>query len=867
MAPDRIQALLSHSAWLDRLAHTLVRDPAEADEVVQEAWVRALENPPEDDRNLRGWMARVVRRVVARRYRSALRRGDHEGRKEAPRGPKTPEEVVEGVALQRELTDAVLGLPEGQRDVLLLRYFEDLPPRKIAARLDIPLNTVRSRLQRGTAALRGQLDEAHGGRRRWALALVPLATRALVSDATLSAAGLGVAGTVGAVVMVGGTFVLARGAEPPPEQTPAVAAAEAQQESERPPQEGDPELVDVERKPSRDEVPAPAEATPAAKADAPPGGLAGVVLDLDGLPAGHVRMRHQSRNVVRWQGGDRGWISGAGGARRISAKDEGRAREDAAFAKKLLRGLDHKDEWRATLLDAPLPGRDQRADLDGRFVFAANKDLSARAVEVSDPDWAELARGEVPILGSEDATRPAWIVARAHRIQGEVRGSDGSVPPRGKVRIQYDIAAALRGLPFEFDGVPTRRALSTNLSRGTFLIRSAPIAPGSVLEVSAPGFRTRRLEVPRTLPEPFVVTLDPVAEESKWRLDVEVVDEAGVPVPNALVAVGADQAQTDSGGRAQLVLDEVAAGDDLIAVAAGRGAVLRRDFGEELKSGAAPDSFTLTLDQGRSTLSGVAADAAGWKVDLDDPTMPPFSFSSIEMRAAGRSAPVTVAVDGSFAIEGVFERAYTLRFWKPGAGAVHLVEDVRPGTPISVVVADGIRTVTARLEMERAAGASVSVQHRTLANHYGGGGLFDGGPPVIAGPDGSFTLRQVPRRGAFLAIVPGGGGDPLLIPVEDVPDEGAELGLPSLCLVEVRTDHLEGLHTLSFESEAGVPIRFQVPGSNGAWVDAANSRGGRLPVALVPQNARRAVVVAPDGEHRQVELNPQQRGPLSVRLP
>ncbi|MEM9802080.1 MAG: sigma factor, partial [Planctomycetota bacterium] len=110
-----IDALLAHSDWIDRLARRLVTDPNEADEVVQEAWLRALAAPPESDENLRGWMARVVRRVQARRRRAALRRKDHEDRAPQRRGPRTPEDIASEAGLQRDLVDAVLALPPHYR--------------------------------------------------------------------------------------------------------------------------------------------------------------------------------------------------------------------------------------------------------------------------------------------------------------------------------------------------------------------------------------------------------------------------------------------------------------------------------------------------------------------------------------------------------------------------------------------------------------------------------------------------------------------------------------------------------------------------------------------------------------------------------
>ncbi len=75
-----------------------------------------------------------------------------------------------------ELVEAVLHLSEPYRFTVLLRYFEDLPPRDIARRADVPVETVRVRLRRALRQLRGRLDRLHDDdRRAWSLALLPLA--------------------------------------------------------------------------------------------------------------------------------------------------------------------------------------------------------------------------------------------------------------------------------------------------------------------------------------------------------------------------------------------------------------------------------------------------------------------------------------------------------------------------------------------------------------------------------------------------------------------------------------------------------------------------------------------------------------------
>src|SRR6185295_15767118 len=61
------------------------------------------------------------------------------------------------------------------RTVVLLRFFEGLTPAEIAARTGERPGTVRMRLKRGLALLRGRLDaESAAGRREWAVAIVPL---------------------------------------------------------------------------------------------------------------------------------------------------------------------------------------------------------------------------------------------------------------------------------------------------------------------------------------------------------------------------------------------------------------------------------------------------------------------------------------------------------------------------------------------------------------------------------------------------------------------------------------------------------------------------------------------------------------------
>lgn len=185
------ETLLAHDPFARALARSLVFGHEEADDVVQDAWVRALRRPPRPGPGLKGWFAAAFRSVLADRRRASLRR---RARETAAAGAEaTTDAFRETEEARREVVDAVLALDAKSREVVLLRFFEDLPPREIAARLDVPVETVKTRLKRALSRLRAALDDRRDGdRRAWALALLPLARRG-------SGAGLL---TTGALVLV-----------------------------------------------------------------------------------------------------------------------------------------------------------------------------------------------------------------------------------------------------------------------------------------------------------------------------------------------------------------------------------------------------------------------------------------------------------------------------------------------------------------------------------------------------------------------------------------------------------------------------------------------------------------------------------------
>ena len=193
-----LEAVLAHSSWVRALAERLVRDPGEADDIVQETWIAADRHRPGLETGLRPWLAGVVRKLALRKRRDRARveRRERAGaRSEA--APSTEETVLRD-ELRALVGRSLAELDEPFRSTLILRYFAGLEPAEIAAREGVPPATVRTRLKRGLEKLREELDRRHGGRAAWCVAFVGLFDRIDAAAGLLPAAvGGGIAMHVG----------------------------------------------------------------------------------------------------------------------------------------------------------------------------------------------------------------------------------------------------------------------------------------------------------------------------------------------------------------------------------------------------------------------------------------------------------------------------------------------------------------------------------------------------------------------------------------------------------------------------------------------------------------------------------------------
>ena len=157
---NRFDALvLPHLDAAYNLARWLTRDTHDAEDVVQDACIRALKYIGSlQGGDARGWFLKIVRNAfydwLGRNRPSEVVNDENEA-VEAAVDPDaiSPEQAAVKKAELRMLADAVAELPLQYREVLVLRELEELSYKEIARVADIPVGTVMSRLARARGLL------------------------------------------------------------------------------------------------------------------------------------------------------------------------------------------------------------------------------------------------------------------------------------------------------------------------------------------------------------------------------------------------------------------------------------------------------------------------------------------------------------------------------------------------------------------------------------------------------------------------------------------------------------------------------------------------------------------------------------------
>ena len=177
MAPRfRAEELTEHHEFLRALARRLVRDADRAEDLVQDAYVVALERPPRSGGALRSWLAQVVKRHSLNAARADSRRAHREESVARESSIPSHEEVSEHLEISGQVIAIVQRLPETQRWALYRRHFDGRSVKAIAMELGVSPDTVKTRLRRALDSVRPELDARVGGdRSRWLAALLPLA--------------------------------------------------------------------------------------------------------------------------------------------------------------------------------------------------------------------------------------------------------------------------------------------------------------------------------------------------------------------------------------------------------------------------------------------------------------------------------------------------------------------------------------------------------------------------------------------------------------------------------------------------------------------------------------------------------------------
>jgi RNA polymerase sigma-70 factor (ECF subfamily) len=171
-APAEFEALaLQYRPELYRFALQITSNPDDAEDLVQETFLRAFSrfHQFEPGTNFRAWARRILTNTHINRYRHT-RRGPafialeemtpqedfHLSSERADR-EEQPERAVFDHLQSEEVEEAIRGLPEEFRQVLVLSDLEDFSYEQISRVLGIPIGTVRSRLFRARRKMRQRL--------------------------------------------------------------------------------------------------------------------------------------------------------------------------------------------------------------------------------------------------------------------------------------------------------------------------------------------------------------------------------------------------------------------------------------------------------------------------------------------------------------------------------------------------------------------------------------------------------------------------------------------------------------------------------------------------------------------------------------
>jgi RNA polymerase sigma factor (sigma-70 family) len=508
---DRSDAdlLLAHGAFVRSLARRLVADEHRAEDLEQETWLAAMSRRSQNVRSPRAWLAGILGNVLRSDLRGRSRREKRE--REIARAEAAPSaaSTVEAASIGRDLADRVLALEEPFRTTVLLRYYEDLPPRAIARRMVVPVRTVNSRLARGLERLRAGFRR-EGIDRTWLAGLAALAKPwELAGPGVLWMNAKHVVTVAAAIAVAAGAFLWMRSGA----SAPAPIAARTSIDR--------PDL----------ESPPPA-ASPLA------------VESPDAAPT-------RRRNVAGTGSGTERTADSTSAIRRI----RGRVFGPDAFP---LAGIEVEFDGGLTPTPRAVSGNGGAFEL--RFPEANGKDRVG-VVRAADPALVNVSVG---IVREGREVEPIVVVAPARDLAGRVVDAAGA-PLAGAQLALEPPEGFMRRLDAVLDSTERTDAHATSDAAGTFALKKSADLPGSRIVGKLDGFETAVVEIPRGTDLGIVVEMKP-RRSAAGEIEGRVVDAKDAAVPEAFVSLGQRTAVTDSRGEFRLATAGAEDAVDLVAI-------------------------------------------------------------------------------------------------------------------------------------------------------------------------------------------------------------------------------------------------------------------------------------------------------------
>jgi RNA polymerase sigma-70 factor (ECF subfamily) len=152
-----------HSRLIFGLILRIVKERGDAEEILQEVFVQAWTRADTYNPTLgspAGWLIGIARNRAIDRIRTKVVRLRAVEQAALPTPVETPETQASTTERQRDIRRALTALPSEQRILIEHAYFEGLTQSELAARFNLPLGTVKTRVRTGLQALRALLQRS-----------------------------------------------------------------------------------------------------------------------------------------------------------------------------------------------------------------------------------------------------------------------------------------------------------------------------------------------------------------------------------------------------------------------------------------------------------------------------------------------------------------------------------------------------------------------------------------------------------------------------------------------------------------------------------------------------------------------------------